>query len=1094
MFRLVRPQLEEEDSKNLEQNIVIDHSQTEEQECRKILSDFRKFLVSKEREENVEDLLESDSIISPRKVSQLWSWLDCRQLRDPPAPPARPAPPTQPPARLTAGLVSPAQRTPPSSPSKTARGPTSGSPSPLKLNKAVVGFRSPAKVVSQEQELFYSDEDSGDSLRWRRLEESQVQRVWFNANKMFKVREMTTQTSQYYDEVQIASNNVYSNSNPPPRTPPPPPPLPDSCDFLDGLNLMEQANLLTNTGEPFDICDITEDLLGPESCDDSNSSEDILSFVTDSLETGQLGEEQVLSKIIRMDRERERSDTSLTTSPSIPQLDGAGDDVMDHYDGATDEDQIVVVDEEQEQEVQLAAENIKQESSRMTPMMDLEGDIPGSVISQAVLCSSCGNTLQNKKAYEAHCENCPAVARAADKADTESSPRKDFSILGLLKQEDMKTEAPEAAGEEDIMIISENISQPGTSLKGLKSGGVSSSSSSVQYHRLPGPGLPYTYPGPVLQYPGYSAYPPTYLPAPILPVGGYIAVPPLQPIYYNNPHSVQQYLQPTFPHLTPSQPQSSSVMPPPPEVTAVAPVAPLQTSQPPPRKVARVQPTPHIVRPIPTKLAPPAHRSPGAKSDPMSALSNLSKTPVASSDSPTDLSISHRKLEHIKQLRQVQPRTGKTLANIPQDWRSVSPKQEVIEVESGSCSPASVWGDHEYCSSPEPDQLGQEARRAVGGVNITTKSSKTNSIKLVLQAGAGEAANKYRIKEVTVKDGTKSKATINPKTANRALKMKAKSSRPPGKRFKSEATVVPLGPNGEPYHARDTFVNQLEVGGPEVPVKVERKQPGESRARDSKEPYIMYSLWSEDGGISLEGRNITQLWQAVYESVSNARAAHKMSDLPSLNLGPSGEDMLGLTHTALRYLLEQVPGARAATNYQWRHQEPPPQPEPVRENPSGCARTEVVRRERKPHDMFAWLASRLRKKPHPNVGLKLPPEIAAEAHLMEGSSRRATSLDLPMAMRYRQLAKNAKEAVAVYASGIHGRGLFCKREISAGEMVIEYCGEQIRAILTDYREKYYDDKGIGCYMFKVDDDVVLDATVKGNAARFINHSCEVRLQ
>ena len=85
--------------------------------------------------------------------------------------------------------------------------------------------------------------------------------------------------------------------------------------------------------------------------------------------------------------------------------------------------------------------------------------------------------------------------------------------------------------------------------------------------------------------------------------------------------------------------------------------------------------------------------------------------------------------------------------------------------------------------------------------------------------------------------------------------------------------------------------------------------------------------------------------------------------------------------------------------------------------------------------MFAWLASRDRKKPHPNVGFKLPPELAAEAHLMEGNNRRATSLDLPMAMRYRQLARNAREAVSVYASGIHGRGLFCKREISAGEMV-----------------------------------------------------------
>ena len=92
---------------------------------------------------------------------------------------------------------------------------------------------------------------------------------------------------------------------------------------------------------------------------------------------------------------------------------------------------------------------------------------------------------------------------------------------------------------------------------------------------------------------------------------------------------------------------------------------------------------------------------------------------------------------------------------------------------------------------------------------------------------------------------------------------------------------------------------------------------------------------------------------------------------------------------------------------------------------------------------------------------------------------------------FRHLAKNAKEAVGVYCSAIHGRGLFCKREIQGGEMVIEYAGELIRAMLTDKREKYYDSRGIGCYMFKIDDDTVVDATMRGNAARFINHSCDV---
>ena len=34
-------------------------------------------------------------------------------------------------------------------------------------------------------------------------------------------------------------------------------------------------------------------------------------------------------------------------------------------------------------------------------------------------------------------------------------------------------------------------------------------------------------------------------------------------------------------------------------------------------------------------------------------------------------------------------------------------------------------------------------------------------------------------------------------------------------------------------------------------------------------------------------------------------------------------------------------------------------------------------------------------------------------------------------------------------------------------------------------------QGIGCYMFRIDADDVVGATMSGNEARFINHSCEV---
>lgn len=46
-----------------------------------------------------------------------------------------------------------------------------------------------------------------------------------------------------------------------------------------------------------------------------------------------------------------------------------------------------------------------------------------------------------------------------------------------------------------------------------------------------------------------------------------------------------------------------------------------------------------------------------------------------------------------------------------------------------------------------------------------------------------------------------------------------------------------------------------------------------------------------------------------------------------------------------------------------------------------------------------------------------------------------------MAMRFRILKETSKASVGVYYSHIHGRGLFCLRDIEPGEMVIEYAGE-----------------------------------------------------
>uniref|UniRef100_A0A4W2IFN1 Histone-lysine N-methyltransferase n=1 Tax=Bos indicus x Bos taurus TaxID=30522 RepID=A0A4W2IFN1_BOBOX len=253
----------------------------------------------------------------------------------------------------------------------------------------------------------------------------------------------------------------------------------------------------------------------------------------------------------------------------------------------------------------------------------------------------------------------------------------------------------------------------------------------------------------------------------------------------------------------------------------------------------------------------------------------------------------------------------------------------------------------------------------------------------------------------------------------------------------------------------------------------------ESIAEKKPKKGLVFEISSDDG-FQICAESIEDAWKSLTDKVQEARSNARLKQLSFA--GVNGLRMLGILHDAVVFLIEQLSGAKHCRNYKFRFHKPEEANEPPL-NPHGSARAEVHLRK-SAFDMFNFLASKHRQPPEYN------PNDEEEEEVQLKSARRATSMDLPMPMRFRHLKKTSKEAVGVYRSPIHGRGLFCKRNIDAGEMVIEYAGNVIRSIQTDKREKYYDSKGIGCYMFRIDDSEVVDATMHGNAARFINHSCE----
>jgi hypothetical protein len=181
----------------------------------------------------------------------------------------------------------------------------------------------------------------------------------------------------------------------------------------------------------------------------------------------------------------------------------------------------------------------------------------------------------------------------------------------------------------------------------------------------------------------------------------------------------------------------------------------------------------------------------------------------------------------------------------------------------------------------------------------------------------------------------------------------------------------------------------------------------------------------------------------------------------------------------------------------------------VEPNPHGSARCESrdytleklrEHRKRKREEQISEQA-KLRAASHHKVASNDHENIISSSRSERASLRgahRTMQLVDPLAnsalLQFSQLTVRQKK-LKFLRSAIHDWGIIADEVIEPGEMIIEYLGEIIRNELADLREKHYEEEGIGSsYLFRVDDEVVIDATKKGNISRFLNHSCEANCQ
>jgi histone-lysine N-methyltransferase MLL3 len=263
---------------------------------------------------------------------------------------------------------------------------------------------------------------------------------------------------------------------------------------------------------------------------------------------------------------------------------------------------------------------------------------------------------------------------------------------------------------------------------------------------------------------------------------------------------------------------------------------------------------------------------------------------------------------------------------------------------------------------------------------------------------------------------------------------------------------------------------------------------------DNKPEFRVTTSLTENGKEiekTFTGSTPKEAWMKILRVIEKLRREKEL-----VNMFPryiSGEDLFGLTEPNIVKVLESLPGIESCSDYNFKYGRNPLLELPLAVNPTGCARSEPKLRThvKRVHNFQRTTGASSSKSAGNHRSAKEMTNYTKDTLIgLETTGPYSKNFVQSKSSQYRKMKQEWRQNVVLARSKIQGLGLYAARDLEKGQMIIEYIGEVIRSDLTDIREKRYEDQNRGIYMFRLDDERVLDATMCGGMARYINHSCD----